>query len=106
MTRFALCTIRLVPFLLDFAEDDVHVSEGDVLAVNHGAVFAEFGPVLAVHLLAGGAGVTVNGKASKRLLQGGQLHRRGRAHSSIAGSIRISGKPFGRSIFRLVTMGP
>ncbi len=32
---------HLVPFLLDFAEDDVHVSEGDVLAVNHAAVLAE-----------------------------------------------------------------
>lgn len=58
-------TTCVVPFLLDFAEDDVHISEGDVLAVNHTAVLAEFGPVLAVHVLAGSAGVTMNGKAPK-----------------------------------------
>lgn len=68
---------HLVPSLLDFAEDDVHISEGDVLAVNHATVLAELGPVLAVHLLAGSASVTVNGKATKRLFQSGQLHRRG-----------------------------
>lgn len=54
-----------VSFLLDFAEDDVHVSEGDVLAVDHAAVLAELGPVLAVHLLAGSTSVTVDGEASK-----------------------------------------
>ncbi len=57
--------MHLVPFLLDFAEDDVHVSEGDVLAVNHATVLAELGPVLAVHLLARCASVTVDGEAPK-----------------------------------------
>lgn len=61
-------------FLLDFAEDDVHVSEGDALAVDHAAVLAEFGPVFAVHLLAGSASVAMDGKASKRFFQSGNLH--------------------------------
>lgn len=52
-------------FLLDFAEDDVHVSQGDTLAVNHAAVFAQFGPVFAVHVLAGSTSVAMDGEASK-----------------------------------------
>lgn len=69
-------SVRPLP-LLDFAEYDVHVGEGDVLAVNHAAVLAELGPVLAVHLLAGGARVAMDGEAAEGLLQRGQLHWRG-----------------------------
>lgn len=93
--QLSKCSLELVVrdgaagFLLDFAEDDVHVSEGDALAVNHVAVLAEFGPVLAVHLLARSSCVTVDGEASKRLLQSSQLHRCGRAHASIAGPIGL-----------------
>lgn len=76
-------------FLLDFAEDDVHVREGDALAVNHAAVFAEFGPVLAVHVLAGSARVTVDGEASKRFFQSGQLHRCGRARAAVTGAVGV-----------------
>lgn len=91
-------------FLLDFTEDDVHVGEGDVLAVNHATVLAEFGPVLAVHLLAGGASVTVDGEAPERLFQSGHLHRCGRA--SLAGAIRLSGKPFGGPVSGVITVRP
>lgn len=93
-------------FLLDFAEDDVHVGEGDVLAVDHAAVLAQLGPVLAVHLFAGGARVAVDGEAAKRLLQRGHLHRRGRAHPSIAGPVGLGGKPLGRPVFRLFAVRP
>ena len=98
--------LTLLPFLLDFAEDDVHVSEGDVLAVDHSAVLAEFGPVLAVQVFAGSAGVTVDGEAAKRLLQSGQLHRCGRARASFTGPVRLSGKPLGQAVSRLFTVRP
>lgn len=52
-------------FLLDFAEDDVHISEGNVLAIDHATVLTELGPVLAMHLLAGSTSVTVDGEAPK-----------------------------------------
>lgn len=92
--------------LLDFAEDDVHVGEGDVLAVNHAAVLAELGPVLAVHLLAGGARVAVDGEAAEGLLQRGQLHRCGRAGTSVAGAVGLGGQPLGRTVFRLLGVRP
>lgn len=96
----------VVTLLLDFAEDDVHVSQGDTLAVNHAAVFAELGPVFAVHVLAGSASVAVDGEAPERLFQSGQLHRRGRAHASITGAVRVGGKPFGGSVSGLFGMWP
>lgn len=80
---------HLPGFLLDFTEDDVHVSEGDVLAVNHATVLAKLGPVLAMHLLAGGAGVTVNGEATECFFQCSQLYRRGRPHTSFTGPVRV-----------------
>lgn len=76
-------------FLLDFAEDDVHISEGDALAVDHATVLAELGPVLAVHLLAGSASVTMDGEAPEGLLQSGQLYWCGRPHTSFTGPIRL-----------------
>lgn len=82
-------TLHLVSFLLDFAEDDVHVGEGDILAVNHATVFAEFGPVLAMHFFAGSASVTVDGKASKCLFQSCHFHWCGRPHASFTGPIRL-----------------
>lgn len=62
------CKMHLHPYSLDFAKDDVHVGEGDALAVDHAAVLAKLGPVLAVHVLAGGTGVPVDGEAPERLL--------------------------------------
>lgn len=38
--------------LLDFAENDVHVSGGDRLAIHDAAVFAQLGEVLVVHFSA------------------------------------------------------
>lgn len=98
--------MHLHPYSLDFAKDDVHVGEGDALAVDHAAVLAELGPVLAVHFLAGGAGVTVDGEAPERLLQSGQLYGRRGTHASFAGAIRVRRKPFGRPVFRLVRVRP
>lgn len=92
--------------LLDFAEDDVHVGEGDVLAVNHAAVLAELGPVLAVHLLAGGARVAVDGEATEGLLQRGQLHRCGRAGAPVAGAVGLGGQPLGRTVFGVLGVRP
>lgn len=55
-------------YSLDFCEDDVDVRAGDVLAIDDLAVFAELGPVLAIHILSGGFGVSMDGK----LLEGVQ----------------------------------
>lgn len=93
-------------FLLDFAEDDVHVGEGDVLAVDHAAVLADLGPVLAVHLLAGGACVAMDGEAAEGLLQRGQLHRRGRAGAPVAGAVGIGRQPLGRAVSGLFVVRP
>lgn len=38
--------------LLDFAENDVHVSGGDRLAIHDATVFAQLGEVLVVHFSA------------------------------------------------------
>lgn len=92
--------------LLDFAEYDVHVGEGDALAVNHAAVLAELGPVFAVHLLAGGACVAVDGEAAEGLFQRGQLHRRRRAGASVAGAVGLGGEPLGRAVLGLLCVRP
>ena len=60
-----MCTMMMMLYSLDFAEDNVHVSEGNALAINHTTVFAEFGPVLAMQILACSASVAVDGKTSK-----------------------------------------
>lgn len=93
-------------YLLYFAENNVNISEGDVFPIDHTAVFTEFGPVLAMHLLAGSTSVTMDGKASKGLFQSGDLHRCGRAHTSITGPIRLRRKPFGCSVFGVFTVWP
>lgn len=87
--RFPDRTVHGRLCLLDFAEDDVHICEGDALAVDHATILAELGPVLAVHFLAGGPGVPVDGKAPEGLLQSGQLYGSGGTHSSFAGAVRI-----------------
>lgn len=38
--------------LLDFAENDVHISGGDQLAIHDATVFAQLGEVLVVHFSA------------------------------------------------------
>lgn len=97
-----MCRLRLLSlFLLDFAEDDVHVCQGDALAVNHAAVFAEFGPVLAVHFLASSTCVAVDGEALEGLFQSCHLHRCGGTLSSLTGPVGLGGQPFGRSVFRV-----
>lgn len=65
MNVFSCGAVMSVSFLLDFGEDDVHISEGDVLAVNHATVLAEFGPVLSMHIFTRSASVTMDGKTSK-----------------------------------------
>lgn len=57
---------------LDFAEDDVHVGGGDALAVGDVAVLAHLCKVLAVHLVAGGLAVAVDGKLLEGRLHLGQ----------------------------------
>lgn len=59
----------MLEILLDFAENDVHVSGGDVLAIDDVAVLAELCKVLAIHLLSCGLGVAVD----RKLLEG-SLH--------------------------------
>ncbi len=50
---------------LDFCEDNIYISAGDILAVNNFAVFAQFSPVFSIHLLSSGFGVTMNSKRLK-----------------------------------------
>ncbi len=85
--------------LLDFREDYVHVCEGDVLAIDDAAVFTQFGPVLAVHVFAGGSCVSVDGEAAEGLLQRGDLHRRFSSRSSVARAVGRGGQAFGCVIF-------
>lgn len=59
-------------YSLDFAEDNVHVGGGDALAVGDVAVLAHLCKVLAVHLVPGGAAVTVHCKLLEGLLHLGQ----------------------------------
>ena len=79
----------LVPgaHVLDLAEDDVHVGDGHVPAVDHLAVPAQLGPVLAMHLLPGGPGVPVHRKPPEGLLQGAELRARG--GRPLAGTLRL-----------------
>lgn len=81
--------------LLDFWEDDVHVREGDAFVVYDAAVLAQFGPVLAVHILPSGAGVSVDGEASESLFQWCELYRRPGAGCSFAGPVRLCGETLG-----------
>lgn len=50
---------------LHFGEYYVHISAGDILAINYLAVLAKFGPVLPVQLLSCGFGVSVDCKLPK-----------------------------------------
>lgn len=60
-------------YLLHLGEDNVHVCTGDPFAISHLAVFAQLGPVLAIHFLPGCFGVAIDCKLPEALLQRGHI---------------------------------
>lgn len=61
-------------FSLDFGEDDVNVGSVDVLAIHDLAILAELGPVLPVHFLSGGLGVSMDRETTERAQQRLRVH--------------------------------